>query len=56
VRMWVATLQRGRMEAGWHTLAWDGRSRAGSRAAAGIYLLRVVVAARTFDRRLVVMP
>jgi hypothetical protein len=52
----VATLTRGKLGAGWHALAWDGRSRSGSRAAAGIYLLRVIAGTRLFDRRLVVMP
>lgn len=52
----VATLVRGRMSEGWHTLVWDGRSRDGSQAPAGIYLLRVTTGTRTFDRRLVVMP
>ncbi len=52
----VATVARGRLDAGWHTLAWDGRSRSGSQTAPGIYLLRVVADRRTFDRRLVVMP
>jgi hypothetical protein len=52
----VATLVRGRLGAGWHALSWDGRLRSGSRAPAGIYLLRASAGLRTFDRRLVVMP
>jgi hypothetical protein len=52
----VATIATGVYPAGWHTLAWDGRNRAGSRVSAGVYLLRITVGARALDRRLVVMP
>lgn len=52
----IETLASGSYPAGWHTLAWDGRGRSGERAAAGIYMIRVSAGARTFDRRLVVMP
>ncbi|MBS1262046.1 MAG: Thermophilic serine proteinase [Calditrichaeota bacterium] len=35
----VATLHSGRLSAGAHRFAWDGRTRDGSRAAAGAYLI-----------------
>lgn len=52
----VATIASAVYPAGWHTLAWDGCTRAGSRASAGVYLLRITVGARALDHRLVVMP
>lgn len=37
----VARLANGRLEAGTHTLSWDGRTRGGAAAPAGLYFVRV---------------
>jgi flagellar hook assembly protein FlgD len=36
----LATLHNGALDAGMHTLSWDGRDAAGRVAAGGIYLVR----------------
>jgi hypothetical protein len=52
----VATVARVRMSAGWHDLAWSGRSRVGGRVSAGIYICRLIVAGRSQDRKVVYLP
>lgn len=48
----VATLARGVLPAGRHTLAWDRRDEAGDRAAAGVYFVRARGAAGSGLRKI----
>jgi len=43
------------MAAGWHRLAWEGRSAAGGRVAAGVYFARLEVGSRALTRRIVLL-
>ena len=52
----VATLWRGLAEPGWTRGEWNGRTDAGSRAPAGVYLVRARLGARTLVQRVVRMP
>jgi YVTN family beta-propeller protein len=49
----VTTLAAGEHEAGWHDVAWTGRSRDGSVAHAGVYFVRFRAEGREFKQRLV---
>ena len=52
----VRTLVRGPLDAGAHTVAWDGRDEAGRRAPRGLYFARLSTAAGHDERRLVLAP
>jgi flagellar hook assembly protein FlgD len=43
----VARLVDGRLAAGQHALAWDGRDASGRAVTAGIYFARLLIDART---------
>jgi hypothetical protein len=49
----VASLARGRYEAGVHTLQWDGRQSDGTRARSGVYFYRLKVAGEELIQKLV---
>ncbi len=51
----VATLLRGRLQAGPHVTHWDGRDRAGARLAGGIYFLRLTTEKETGTRKVVLL-
>jgi uncharacterized membrane protein len=49
----VATLMRGELAAGRHSVAWDGREESGSRVGPGLYFARLSTARGTVTRRIV---
>ena len=49
----VKSLQRGRLAAGAHRFAWNGRDDAGRRVAAGVYFARLDAGARHLESKLV---
>jgi len=49
----VRTLLAGRLDAGSHTLGWDGTDDAGTRVGAGVYFVRARAAEGTARRRIV---
>ncbi|HMB71107.1 MAG TPA: FG-GAP-like repeat-containing protein [bacterium] len=49
----IATIADGDAPAGFHECAWDGLDAAGSRVAAGVYLLRVTADERTASRKVI---
>lgn len=51
----VRTLVDGRLDAGPHTAAWDGRDSRGHRVAPGIYFCRLEVAGESVARKMVVL-
>jgi len=51
----VATVHTGWLSSGHHTLLWDGRSDAGDRAAAGMYIVRISTLGVAEQRKLIVM-
>ena len=51
----VATLLAGRLEAGAHSVDWDGRDAAGHDAAAGVYLYRLRVGEQLETRRMLLL-
>lgn len=51
----VVWTQRGRLEAGYRTLVWDGRDGSGRRAGPGVYFARLVVEDRLAGRRRIVL-
>ncbi len=51
----LARLAHGRLDAGRHLLRWDGTTTSGSRAAAGLYYVRVAAGAARLGRSLVVL-
>ncbi len=51
----VRTLAHETMEPGARSVAWDGRSTGGTRAAAGLYFLRLVAGERVENRRIVLV-
>nr|MBP8137199.1 T9SS type A sorting domain-containing protein [Candidatus Eisenbacteria bacterium] len=51
----VATVSRGRLEAGPHEPTWDSRDAAGVNVPAGLYLLRLRTAEGTSTRRIAVV-
>jgi hypothetical protein len=51
----VAELVRGRVDAGEHSVAWDGRNAEGNRAASGVYLVRLRTPERTLTRDIVLL-
>ena len=52
----VATLANGAYEPGRHSVWWDRRSTAGTKAAAGVYTCRFSVEGREELRRMIVLP
>jgi hypothetical protein len=52
----VATLANGAYEPGRHSVWWDRRSTAGTKAAAGVYTLRFSVEGHEERRRMIVLP
>jgi hypothetical protein len=52
---WIATLLEGPVAAGERSVAWDGRAAAGQRAATGIYLIRLVTADGTSERKVTLL-
>ena len=48
----VATLHDGNLGAGVHRVTWDGRSRTGSRVAAGVYFLRMDADGQGWTRKI----
>jgi hypothetical protein len=51
----VAVLDRGARPAGSHDVAWDGRDAGGLEVATGVYFVRLVAGARTFERKVVLI-
>jgi len=51
----VASLHRGPMGAGSHSVTWDGRDRDGRMAPAGIYLYRLRAGATSESKHMVLM-
>ena len=51
----VAVLRDGFVDAGRHTVSWDGRNGGGSRVAAGVYFARVMAAGADRSRKIVVL-
>jgi predicted outer membrane repeat protein len=51
----VATLVAGALDAGAHTLTWDGRDTAGHRVSPGVYFYRLEAGARQISRKLVIV-
>jgi hypothetical protein len=51
----VATLARGVLPAGHHTVKWDGRSEAGQKVSGGVYFYRLTTPEYTGTRRLVML-
>ena len=51
----IATLARGRREAGSHSLRWDGRDDAGRELASGVFLYRLTAGDRSETRRLLLL-
>ena len=51
----IATLARGVLPAGYHTVAWNGRSEAGQRVSGGVYFYRLTTPDFTGTRRLVML-
>lgn len=51
----VRTLADGRLAAGAHAVAWDGRDRRGGRVASGIYLYRLITPAERAERKMVLL-
>jgi flagellar hook assembly protein FlgD len=49
----VRTLVDGRVEAGRHEVAWDGRDQGGRRTASGVYFYRLQGADREMTRKAV---
>lgn len=49
----VATLVAGRLEAGLHRVTWDGRTKSGRSATAGVYLVRLAAAGAEVSRRVI---
>lgn len=49
----VRVLSRGNLPAGEHSIAWDGRDRAGNLASSGLYFYRLKVEGRVLSGRLV---
>ena len=51
----VATLIRGRLQAGPHVTCWDGRDRAGVRLAGGVYFVRLTTGKEAATRKVVLL-
>jgi len=51
----VRTVQDGPMEAGWHTVRWDGTSTGGSAAASGVYFCRMTAGDVDETRKMVLL-
>ena len=49
----VADLMSGTVEAGTHSLVWDGRDSSGSAVSSGVYLLRLRSADRVITKEMV---
>jgi hypothetical protein len=49
----VRVLAEGTMDAGWHTLAWDGRTEGGRRMPSGLYVCRARIPSGSMTVRLV---
>ena len=43
------------LPAGYHRIAWHGKNEAGETVSSGVYLVRMTVAGRTFDKRMVLL-
>jgi hypothetical protein len=43
------------MEAGWHSIVWDGRNGQGAPAASGIYYFRLITAGHIAGTKAMVM-
>jgi hypothetical protein len=51
----VRTLVSEALDAGQHTVLWDGRDEAGNQAASGIYLYKLVTETRTLTRKMMLV-
>jgi hypothetical protein len=51
----VASLLEGEMDAGYHTLSWDGKDNSGNSVSAGVYFYRLQASDVTKTRKLVVL-
>jgi hypothetical protein len=51
----VATLIRQEQDAGMHTVTWDGGTNTGSRAAGGMYYIRIEAAGQSTARKLLLL-
>jgi hypothetical protein len=51
----VAVLDHGARPAGAHAVAWDGRNARGQQVATGMYFVRLVAGAQTFERKVMLV-
>jgi flagellar hook assembly protein FlgD len=51
----VATVVDGEMDAGFHSVIWDGTDQSGAEAATGLYLFKMVAGEQTFVKKMLML-